>query len=116
MVINDKKMVINHNDQRKIHPDILSAIKNIKTSMKLIDNAKDVFSKARPVPIALEDKINDELIRLEKIGVITPCTTPVTNTSPVVWIKKTMENCECASTSRYMSTRKLKWMATQFQI
>ena len=83
-----KELSINHNHSHTDQQEILPTIKGIKASMQLIGDAKDMFCRARPIPIALEEKVKNELSRLEKIRIITPCTSPVTNASPVVWIKK----------------------------
>jgi hypothetical protein len=73
---------------QKITTDILPAIKGIKATMELMDNARPKFCRARPVPVALEAKVNIELDRLQSLGVIEPIEGPVSNASPVVWVKK----------------------------
>ena len=47
-----------------------------------------MFCSARPVPLALEDQVNAELDRQERMGVIKKCVECVVDDSPVVWIKK----------------------------
>ncbi len=68
--------------------NILPAIKGVKARMDLVKDAKKMFCRARPVPLALEDEIGQELDRLESQGIISKCVDPVDNSSPVVWIRK----------------------------
>ena len=68
--------------------EILPSIKGITASMELMDGAKNVFCRARSVPLALEDKVNAELDRLERRGVITKISGGSDNASPVVWVRK----------------------------
>ena len=68
---------------------ILPTIKGVKAKMELRDDATPMFCRARPVPIAMESKVNAELRRLQDMGVITPITEGgVDNASPVVWVRK----------------------------
>ena len=71
----------------KVSEEYLPVIKGVKAKMELISGAKDIFCKARPVPIPLESKVESEIKRLERMGIITPIE-HATNASPVVWIKK----------------------------
>ena len=48
----------------------LGTIKGFKADIKLQDGAKLIFCKARPVPYALRQKVEEELDRLEKLGVV----------------------------------------------
>ena len=48
----------------------LGTIKGISAHLKLKENAVPQFFKPRPVPLALKEKIADELRRLEKIGLL----------------------------------------------
>ena len=48
----------------------LGTIKGFKADIKLQDGAKPVFCKARPVPYALCQKVEEELDRLESLGVV----------------------------------------------
>ena len=45
-------------------------LKQFKASIKIQDHAKPIFLKARPVPYALKDKVEQELQRLEEEGII----------------------------------------------
>ena len=45
-------------------------LKQVKASIKLQDHAQPIFLKARPVPYALKDKVEQELQRLEDEGII----------------------------------------------
>ena len=51
---------------------ILPTIKSVIAKMELIEGARDVFCHVRPVPIALEAKVEQELTWLETLGVISP--------------------------------------------
>lgn len=44
--------------------------KHFKASTKLQDHARPIFLKARPVPYAFKDKVEQELQRLEDEGII----------------------------------------------
>ena len=66
----------------------LPAIKGVTATMDLLEGARNVFCRARTVPIALEVPVKEELTRLEALGIITPIEGGVENASPVVWIKK----------------------------
>ena len=48
----------------------LGTIKGFKADIKLQDGAKPIFCKARPVPYALRQKVEEDLDRLEKLGVV----------------------------------------------
>jgi len=67
--------------------EYLPTIKGVKASIKLADNEKPIFMKARPVPIALKQEISDELDRLQKKGIISPIKF-ANMASPVVWVRK----------------------------
>ncbi|PAA80925.1 hypothetical protein BOX15_Mlig029604g7 [Macrostomum lignano] len=66
----------------------LPCIRGVKARMELVDGAKPQFCRARAVPLALESQISAELDRLHQLGVIEPTEGPVSNASPVVWVKK----------------------------
>lgn len=72
--------------ESSVNKDYLPPIKGVIARMKL-KKSNDVFCKARPVPLAIEKNVNDELLRLEKMGIITPIEFSK-NASPVVWIRK----------------------------
>ncbi len=69
-------------------PTTLPVMKGVIAKMEVIEGAKNVFCRARPVPIALEAQVEQELQRLEALGVITPIDGGAVNASPVVWVKK----------------------------
>ena len=65
----------------------LPAMKIDPVTIDVADPTKLRFCKARPVPLPLVDKVNDELQKLQDKGIIRP----VSNSkyaSPVVWVKK----------------------------
>ena len=104
IVINTKKEfgllgrdLLSHNDielqnfvnteHKSKHNLFLPTISGVIAKMNLIKDAKDKFVRARPVPIALQEKVKEELIKLEMMGIITPIESS-TNASPVVWVIK----------------------------
>lgn len=50
--------------------EVLPSIKGIKANLELLPNAKDVFCRARPVPIAMEDAVNKDLIGWKNLGAL----------------------------------------------
>lgn len=73
----------------KLPSTYLPAIKGVVAKMDLINKGSNVFCRARPVPLALEDEVATELDRLEEAGIITKCIDGgVENASPVVWVRK----------------------------
>lgn len=55
-----------------IFSDKLGAFKKYRVKLKLKDDAKPVFFKARPIAFALRDKIDKEIERLLDLGVLKP--------------------------------------------
>ena len=86
-IIEDTK-TINSATAKNKSSDFLPVIRGVQAKMELLKDANNFFCRARPVPLALESKVNAELLRLEEMGIISPCRDPVANCSPVVWIKK----------------------------
>ena len=86
-IIEDTK-TINSATAKNKSSDFLPVIRGVQAKMELLKDANNFFCRARPVPLALESKVNAELLRLEEMGIIFPCRDPVANCSPVVWIKK----------------------------
>lgn len=103
---NDAEVVINQCEL--IKSDILPTIKGVKATMELIDNAKPQFCRARPVPLALEAKVDKELTRLESLGIITPITGGVENCSPVVWVRKANDEVRCCADFKVHVNEKIK--------
>ena len=58
------------NRHKNVFDKGLGTIKGFKADIKLQDGAKPVFCKARPVPYALHQKVEEELDRLESLGVV----------------------------------------------
>lgn len=59
------------NDYEDIFSETIGTIPHYKCSFKLKAECKDqIFIRPRPVPYALKGKIEDELARLEKLGII----------------------------------------------
>ena len=55
-----------------VFSDELGLFTKYRVKLQLKENAKPFFFKARPIAFALRDKINDELDRLVRIGVLKP--------------------------------------------
>ena len=58
--------------QEKLFSEELGTIQGIQASLLVRDDAKPHFSPPRPVPYAFREKIDKELARLEKQGIIEP--------------------------------------------
>lgn len=56
----------------KLFSDSLGCFNKHKVQLRLKDNAKPVFFKARPIAFALRDKVNNEIDRLVQLGVLKP--------------------------------------------
>lgn len=65
----------------------LNTINGVIAKMELVEGATNKFCAARPVPLAIEQQVDDELNRLQKLGIITPISASE-NASPVVWVRK----------------------------
>ena len=52
----------------------LGALKDFKVSLDVDETAKPRYCKARPVPYAMRALVDEELDRLESLGVIEPVT------------------------------------------
>lgn len=50
----------------------LTPVKDVKAKLHVDPNTAPKFYKARPVPYALKDKIDQELDRLQELGIIQP--------------------------------------------
>ena len=57
---------------RLLFADELGPVQGMKAKFHINKDATPKFCKARPVPYALKSKVEDELSRLEKEGVIRP--------------------------------------------
>lgn len=53
-----------------VFADGIGKVHGIKTNLHLIDDAKAIFCKARPVPCALKPKIEQDLGNLENMGIL----------------------------------------------
>ncbi|XP_037508118.1 uncharacterized protein K02A2.6-like [Rhipicephalus sanguineus] len=62
-------------EYRSIFDDELGTFKGVAAKISLWDNAKPRFFKPRPVPFAMLDHVNDELLRMECTGVLRPVKT-----------------------------------------
>lgn len=91
-ILDDIKAKNVYYSSSKAYVDTLPTIKGVVAGMQLIDNAADVFCRARQVPIALEQKVNSELDRLEQRGIISRLEGGSSNASPVVWVRKSNGN------------------------
>lgn len=54
-----------------LHDDI-GTFKGVATKITLQENAKPKFFKPRPDPFAMLDRVNGELLRIERTGVLRP--------------------------------------------
>ena len=80
----EQEILLIDSKPRAVH-DYLPTIKGVRARMDIIDNAPSRFFRARPVPVALEGKVREELERLEDMGVISPIHGGgIDNASPVV--------------------------------
>ena len=91
------------------HIDPLPIIKGIVARMELVEGAKDMFCRARRVPIALEEKISHELDRLEQRGIITKVIGGANNASPVVWVRKRNGDLRMCVDFKAHVNSKIKW-------
>ncbi|KAL3187652.1 hypothetical protein MRX96_024691 [Rhipicephalus microplus] len=55
-----------------VFDDALGTFKGVSAKITIEDNAKPRFFKARPVPFAMIDRVNEELMRMERVGVLRP--------------------------------------------
>lgn len=53
-----------------VFSDELGKFNKYKVSIQLKENTKPIFFKARPIAFALKDKINDEIDRLLRVGIL----------------------------------------------
>lgn len=79
----------------------IGEIKNYEASFKLKENVKPVFMKPRPVPFALRDMVEQEIDRLEEIGILEKVTYSQWGTPVVPVVKPTGQVRLCAD---YRST------------
>ena len=67
----------------------LPTIRGVKASIIVNEDCNDKFCAARKVPLAMQEKVNSELDRLEALGILERCPSGgVRNASPVVWVTK----------------------------
>lgn len=69
---NDVQVLLNRNCH--LFEDKLGCCKNVEVKLFLKPDATPVFHKARPVPFALREKLEQELDRLVALGIIEPVT------------------------------------------
>ena len=67
--------------------EYLPAMKVQPATIEKLPHTRNIFCKARPVPLPLADIVKDELDSLERRGVIAPVSSSEC-ASPVVWVKK----------------------------
>ena len=82
----------------------LGKLVNFKAKLYLKPNIKPLFMKARPVPYAMREKVEKELIRLEKEGILSKTATSDWGTPIVPILKKNNEIRLCGIT-RSQSTQ-----------
>ena len=54
----------------EVFKDELGCITDVEAKFQIYDSVKPRFLKARPVPYHLRDRVNDELSRLEREGIL----------------------------------------------
>ena len=59
-----------HNDYKEVFSEKLGLYKYEKIELKVVENAKPVYFKPRSIPFAFRNKVDEELDRLEKEGII----------------------------------------------
>ena len=71
-----------------VDDEYLPTIKGFSAGISLIDNTKPFkFLRTRPVPIQRREQLDQELLSLQKQGIITQVASS-TCASPVVWVRK----------------------------
>jgi hypothetical protein len=73
--------------QSTAYPLPLPLMKVPPASIQLVEGVSPTFSRARPVPLPLLDKVNQHIKDLESRGIIKPVTSS-RFASPVVWVRK----------------------------
>lgn len=68
----DKSLELLLNDYPEVFAEGLGYCKKLKASLQLKDDAKPVFIKARPLPLALKPKVEKEFKRLQDLQVVSP--------------------------------------------
>ncbi|XP_037560890.1 uncharacterized protein K02A2.6-like [Dermacentor silvarum] len=58
-----------------VFDDALGTFKGVSAKITIEENVKPRFFKARPVPFAMIDRVNEELMRMERVGVLRPVKT-----------------------------------------
>ncbi|XP_049276119.1 uncharacterized protein K02A2.6-like [Rhipicephalus sanguineus] len=58
-----------------VFDDALGTFKGVSAKITIEYNPKPRFFKARPVPFAMIDRVNEELMRMERVGVLRPVKT-----------------------------------------
>ncbi|XP_055350040.1 uncharacterized protein K02A2.6-like [Paramacrobiotus metropolitanus] len=81
---------------KAVFRDELGCCKNFKAHLYLKENARPVFCKARPVPFALKEEVEEDIDRLVSIGVLTPVD-HAEWAAPTVYIKKPKKNFRICS-------------------
>jgi hypothetical protein len=71
--------------------DKLGKLKDFQAKLHLMENAKPVFKKARPIPYAMREKVEKELDRLEQDGVISETVTSEWATPIVPLVKRNFQ-------------------------
>ena len=71
-----------------VFKDELGELRNYTAPLRVDPNTKPIFSKARHVPYALQEKVDKEVDRLESLGIIEPIQYPEW-AAPIVVVLKT---------------------------
>ncbi|KAL3246960.1 hypothetical protein MRX96_057314 [Rhipicephalus microplus] len=59
-----------------VFDDALGTFRGVSAKITIEDNAKPRFFKSHPVPFAMIDRVNEELMRMERVGVLRPAPRP----------------------------------------
>ena len=89
----------------------LGTLQGTKAKTHVDPTATPIFHKARPVPYALREKIEQDLERLEKAGTIEPVQYSEWAT-PIVPVMKSDGTVRVWRLQAYLSIRSQNWMAT----
>ena len=99
------------------YPDVFKELRTLKgftAKLTVEKDVKPIFCKARPVPLALQAKVDAELARLEKLGIIE--SVQYSNwAAPVVPVVKADKSIRLCGDSKMSSTNVPPWTNITYQ-